>query len=334
MTLSDLAEYAVDVKRMFRINRKMVDKGNFGEVYEGWRKSDDKHVAIKKLIQTELDVEEQKSLIRELQILSNLKHPNCLDLVGFSVDKRVTIITPFMPNGSLENALKGCFEGDPGFENFTPTKRMCSIYAICSVMSYIHSLNIIHRDFKPENVFLNEDYEIVIADFGLSRIVQENVNLTTGTIGSPLYMAPEIYSGVYTNSVDVYSFGVTLFNYFVYPITDHVILDDGKGKIKGKVNFLKRVREGARFKQDDDFPDNYFQIYQHCVDKNPSARPSFKELAELFENNDDLLLDEVDRDEYHAYIEKCKKRLIDIEEAKKKPPQPEPSLPSTPVLYI
>ena len=99
MTLSDLAEYAVDVKRMFRINRKMVDKGNFGEVYEGWRKSDDKHVAIKKLIQTELDVEEQKSLIRELQILSNLKHPNCLDLVGFSVDKRVTIITPFMPNG-------------------------------------------------------------------------------------------------------------------------------------------------------------------------------------------------------------------------------------------
>ena len=54
----------------------------------------------------------------------------------------------------------------------------------------------------------------------------------------------------------------------------------------------------------------------------------------MFENNDDLLLDEVDRDEYHAYIEKCKKRLIDIEEAKKKPPQPEPSLPSTPLLYI
>lgn len=305
MTIADLAEYAVDVNKDFKINEKMIGHGNFGDVYEGWRKKDNLHVAVKKLQDTSLDVDEQIGLIRELQILSNLKHPNCLSLVGFYVGKEISIITPFMPNGSLEEALNKFHKGN--FDDFTPTRRMCSLYQICSVMAYLHSLDIIHRDFKPENIFLNENFDIVIADFGLSRIVQENVKLTKGNLGSPFYMAPEIYSSpTYTNAVDVFSFGVTIFNYFVPNILARIRLDDGKGRIRGKNDYLKRIRNGSRLMKEDELPDKYFKVYKACVDGNPQARPTFDELAETFENDEDLLIEGVDKDEYHRCIEKCK----------------------------
>ncbi|KAK8891394.1 hypothetical protein M9Y10_028602 [Tritrichomonas musculus] len=313
-----LADFIVNVEKDYTINRKPLGEGNFGIVYEGTRKRDGTKVAVKKLKDANLDLNNQKSLVRELSILSSLHHPNCLSLIGFALEPEIIIITPFMPNGSLEDALVAKFDGKPGFEKFTATKRMCSFYGLCSVMSYIHSKNIIHRDFKPENIFLNKDYEVCIADFGLSRAVCENVYLTRGTLGSPVYMAPDIYGDdeVYTNAVDVYSFGVTLYHYFVKNLIN---LDDGKGKIKSKTNLLSRIMKGARLIKDPNIPENYFNIYKRCVEHNPSLRPSFDELAEMFEKEEDLILEGVNKDEYYEYIDRCKKTIEDLNSNKNVP---------------
>lgn len=329
-----LSEFSVNVNTEFRVKKNKIAGGNFGDVFEGWRIKDNKHVAIKILKEKDLDQDAQIDLIREIQLLASFKHPGCLNLIGFSIGKDIIIITPFMPNGSLEKALKDCYEKNPGYEAFSPTKRMCSIYGICSIMSYIHSLNIIHRDFKPENVFLDENYEVVIADFGLSRIVQENIYLTKGTLGSPIYMAPEIYTKdvLYTNSIDVFSFGVTLYHYFVQNMG---VLDDGQGRVRSPMNYLNRIKEGARLIQYDEIPDKYYEIYQRCTDKSPESRPTFQDLAELFEIDKELLLDGVKEDEYYDYINRCKDILSHINENDNSEPEnsPPPIAPNPDFYY-
>eukprot|EP01097_Dermamoeba_algensis_P003207 TRINITY_DN2285_c0_g1_i3.p1 TRINITY_DN2285_c0_g1~~TRINITY_DN2285_c0_g1_i3.p1 ORF type:complete len:147 (+),score=28.89 TRINITY_DN2285_c0_g1_i3:125-565(+) len=83
-------------------------------------------------------------------------------------------------------------------------------------MNYLHSLSpkIIHRDLKSLNLLLDSNGMIKVADFGLARVRIDSGNMTT-KVGTPLYMAPELIRGEqYTESVDVYSFGIILWEMF------------------------------------------------------------------------------------------------------------------------
>lgn len=281
----------------------VIGRGNFGIVKEAFRRSDNLHVAIKYQEITS-DVRGQQLLLRELSVLSTVLHPNCLQLIAFTLSSQAIIVTPFMSHGTLEDALKAQYTKNPKYNAFTPTKKMFSLYAICSAMSYLHSLSILHRDFKPANIFLNDDFEIVIADFGLSRKVQDNVDITMGFVGSPIFMASELFSDEYesvTNAMDVYSFGVTLLLYFSKEITQ---LDDKPLPITK--NFFLRVSKGARPRPPDSMPNEYLELYRQCVDSDPNARPSFQELADMFEKDPKYLLPGVNQEEYFSLVQKLK----------------------------
>ena len=305
-----LSNFAINIDSQFEINPKELARGSFGYVNEAWRKSDRKHVAIKTMIDTKIDFEASKCLLRELRLLASISHPKCLQLVAFTLSPTPKIVTPFMGNGSLQDVLDKIYAKTPD-PKFTPTKMMCSIYGICSTMQYLHDNSIMHRDFKPLNVFLDDNYDICIADFGLSRKVAENIQLTQSNIGSPLWIAPEIWNGKYesyTNTVDVFSFGVTYLQYFAKANT----LDDKKGRIKSSQNLMMRIDNGARFVKPDNMTDDQYQIYITCTDEDPNKRPSFKELCDVFEKNESIWFEGVNKDEYMKYIEECKQINEDL----------------------
>lgn len=313
-----LSDFTADIESQYNINPKELARGSYGVVNEAHRKKDNLHVAIKTLSES-VDLVASKYLLRELQLLATVNHPKCLRLISFTLSPVPKIVTPFMGNGTLNDVITKLNAGKPD-PKFPPTKMMCAIYGICSAMQFLHDKSIIHRDFKPLNVFLDDNYDICIADFGLSRRAAENVNMTMGNVGSPLYMAPEIFTDEYesyTNKVDVFAFGVTYLQFF----TKLENLNDKKPKFKSSSNLLMRISRGARFVQPETANDEQYKVYVQCTLPNPNERPSFEELCEYFEKTKEVWFDGVDEDEYYNYIADCKKIIEQERELQKEAEQ-------------
>ena len=83
---------------------------------------------------------------------------------------------------------------------------------LCIGVKYLHSHNIIHRDLKPANVLIDSDFNLKIADFGISKITTEQNELAKTQIGSPIYMSPEtVKNKWYDNKVDIWALGCILY---------------------------------------------------------------------------------------------------------------------------
>lgn len=245
-----------------------------------------------------------QSVMREIELLATIKHPKCIKLVGFNLYPNPVIITKYIPNGTLYNALQRKNKKAPGYEVFTPTKMMCAIYGICSAMDYLHSRGIMHRGLTPMDILLDENYDVRIGGFGLSR--KATKRRMTVKVGAPLYMAPELIEGkysTYTNTVDVFSFGVMYLQFF----KELSSLDDNNGKIDSADNLMDRVTQGTRFARPEGITDPQWRIYTRCTDENPFFRPTFHQLTELFEFDEAYWFADVNKEEYLSYIKKCKK---------------------------
>jgi serine/threonine protein kinase len=201
---------------------RQLGQGACGEVFlmEDLKTGD--RVAVKKL-HSVTQPKDQKSFIREIVVPLQLNLPGIVKLIGFSFPepdtattqgKRGVIITEVMPNGTLEAMIKAKHEGRPT-PQFGATEFSKAIFGIASTMARVHKQSAIHRDLKPANVFLDDRWEVKIADFGLAKVVAAGVKMTM-QIGSPLFMAPELFEDddSYTFSVDVFAFGMIVFSIF------------------------------------------------------------------------------------------------------------------------
>lgn len=85
------------------------------------------------------------------------------------------------------------------------------IFQLILVVEYIHSCNIIHRDIKPQNIFVDKDMNLKIGDFGVSKILDGTENCKT-TAGTPLYFSPELIKGDhYSKKTDIWSLGCVIY---------------------------------------------------------------------------------------------------------------------------
>lgn len=146
-------------------------------------------------------------LRRELEIMSQLDHPNLVKLFEIYEDEQyVHLVMEYCSGGDVAERIidKGNFsEKEAGF---IMEKLLCAL-------DYLHSHNISHRDLKAENFLyenFSEDSEVKIADFGMSVKFGANMRMKS-LAGTPYYLAPEVLKGSYTKMCDVWSLGVFLY---------------------------------------------------------------------------------------------------------------------------
>lgn len=307
-----LSRFICDISKIYTINPKAFAFGISGSVHDGERNSDHLPVAVKIFIEPHIyhDHNSRKHFIREVNLLASINHPFCLKLVNFSFEPPI-IVTPRMFDGTLDDFLS-----DKNKKCFNPTQKMCAIYAICSTMAALHFFGIIHRDFKAENIFMHKNgniYDICIADFGSARKIDKNIDLTKSPNGTPKHQAPESFSGEkYTNSVDVYSFGVLFYQCFSY----NIVFANGSSP-KTPYAFMDLINKGERFARPPNISDEQWSIYLDCTNQNDNDRPSFHELMVQFEKNESIWIEGVDKIEFLQYVERCKKIYQDYIEQHK-----------------
>ncbi|KAK5663919.1 hypothetical protein OQA88_130 [Cercophora sp. LCS_1] len=198
---------------MFEIGRPL-GKGKFGRVYLARERSSNFICALKVLYKSELQHGSgvEKQVRREIEIQSNLRHPNILKLYGhFHDSKRIFLILEFAGKGELYKHLRK--------ENRFPEWKAAQYIAqMASALRYLHRKHVIHRDIKPENILMGIHGEIKISDFGWSVHAPNNRRATLcGTLD---YLPPEmIRSGSkdnwYNEKVDLWSLGVLTYEFLV-----------------------------------------------------------------------------------------------------------------------
>ncbi|XP_042501372.1 uncharacterized protein LOC122079177 [Macadamia integrifolia] len=191
----------------FNSNQELGD-GGFGTVYYG-KLQDGREVAVKRLYETNCKRVEQ--FVNEIGILARLRHKNLVTLYGCTSrhSRELLLVYEFINNGTVADHL----HGDRAESGSLPwPTRMSIAIETAQALSYLHAADIIHRDVKTNNILLCKNFQVKVADFGLSRLFPTDVtHVSTAPQGTPGYVDPE-YHQCYrlTEKSDVYSFGVVL----------------------------------------------------------------------------------------------------------------------------
>ena len=208
---------------MFEIG-KPLGKGKFGRVYLARERSSGFVCALKVLHKSELQQGKvEKQVRREIEIQSNLAHPNILRLYGhFHDTKRIFLILEFAGQGELYKHLRKA-------QRFPEPQAAQYIAQMASALKFLHKKHVIHRDIKPENILVGLHGEIKISDFGWSVHAPNNRrNTMCGTLD---YLPPEMIKGGregnwYSEKVDLWSLGVLTYEFLVgeAPFEDTMVM--------------------------------------------------------------------------------------------------------------
>ena len=200
---------------MFEIG-KPLGKGKFGRVYLARDRTHGFICALKVLHKNELrDGRVEKQVRREIEIQSNLRHPNILKLYShFHDSKRIFLVLEFAGQGELFRHLQKA-------RRFPEWKAARYIAQMANALRYLHRKHVIHRDIKPENILVGIHGEIKLSDFGWS--VHAPGNRRTTFCGTLDYLPPEmIKSNIadvsdksYDEKVDVWALGVLMYEFLV-----------------------------------------------------------------------------------------------------------------------
>ena len=197
---------------MFEIGRPL-GKGKFGRVYLARERTNGFICGLKVLHKHELQAGRvEKQVRREIEIQSNLRHPNILQMYGhFHDSKRVFLIIEFAAKGELYKHLRR-------EHRFPEWKASQYIAQMASALRYLHRKHVIHRDIKPENILVGIHGEIKLSDFGWSVHAPNSRRQTMcGTLD---YLPPEMIKpgsadNTYNEKVDLWSLGVLTYEFLV-----------------------------------------------------------------------------------------------------------------------
>ncbi|KAG9478187.1 hypothetical protein GDO78_013279 [Eleutherodactylus coqui] len=234
---------------------KTLGEGEFGSVMEGQLNQDDYilKVAVKTMKIAICTRTEMEDFLSEAVCMKEFDHPNVMRLIGVCLQNTENegypspvVILPFMKHGDLHSFLLYSRLGDAPL--YLPTQMLVKFMTdIASGMEYLSSKNFIHRDLAARNCMLNENMNVCVADFGLSKKIYNGDYYRQGRIAKmPVkWIAIEsLADRVYTTKSDVWSFGVSMWE----------IATRGQTPYPGVENseIYDYLRQGNRLKQPPD----------------------------------------------------------------------------------
>ena len=273
--------------------KENIGVGGYAVVHLAKMKSTGQLVAVKELKAVQLGVKSVLYMKREIDALIRLNHPNVVHLIGVTVTPPFSFVTNYVPNGCLIDLLHGK-ESSP---RATPLFRSKVALDTARAMEYVHKLGLVHRDFKPPNILLDENDRSVVCDFGLARIAGRRMSAELGTMQ---WCAPELLTaGVpYNQNIDVYAYGITLWE---------LMTSESPYKGYRQIQFCNLVlKYGERPPIPDGQPPELVKLIKRCWHQDKTQRPTFKEIRELLETGNYCFMG-TDPNEFKEFVESTKK---------------------------
>lgn len=263
-----------------------VGRGGFGTVYKGTIRNGPE-VAVKVL-----SAESRQGIrefLTEIDVISNVKHPNLVELVGCCVEGNNRILVyEYLQNSSLDRALLG-YNSEPA--DFTWTIRSTICIGVARGLAYLHeelASPIVHRDIKASNILLDKNYIPKIGDFGLAKLFPDNVtHISTRVAGTTGYLAPEYaWHGQLTKKADIYSFGVLVLEIVSGTSSSRSILNEDKILLQKtwelyEAKRLKELVDPALGDYPEEEVIRFIKVALFCIQAAAARRPSMPQVVTM-----------------------------------------------------
>ncbi|KAG5894182.1 hypothetical protein JTB14_037752 [Gonioctena quinquepunctata] len=276
--------------RFFKYEEE-IGRGSFKTVYRGLDTQTGVAVAWCELQEKKLNKAERQRFREEAEMLKKLQHPNIVRFYNYwespgTKKKNIVLVTELMLSGTLKTYLRR-------FKKINPKVLKSWCRQILKGLAFLHSRSpsIIHRDLKCDNIFITGTTgSVKIGDLGLATL--KNRSFAKSVIGTPEFMAPEMYEEHYDESVDVYAFGMCMLEMATseYPYSE----------CTGPAQIYKKVISGvkpASFEkvQNPEVKD----VIENCIRPRKEDRPKVKDLLNhaFFEEDVGLKVEVVSQDE-------------------------------------
>ncbi|CAN8276147.1 unnamed protein product [Cochlearia groenlandica] len=276
-------------------NKNILGRGGFGKVYKG-RLADSTLVAVKRLKEERTQGGELQ-FQTEVEMISMAVHRNLLRLRGFCMTPTERLLVyPYMANGSVASCLRERPESQPPLDW---PKRQRIALGSARGLAYLHDHcdpKIIHRDVKAANILLDEDFEAVVGDFGLAKLMDyKDTHVTTAVRGTIGHIAPEYLStGKSSEKTDVFGYGVMLLELITgqraFDLArlanddDVMLLDWVKGLLKEK-KLEALVDVDLQGNYIDEEVEQLIQVALLCTQSSPTERPKMSEVVRMLEGD-------------------------------------------------
>jgi Tol biopolymer transport system component len=241
--------------------REVIGRGAYGTVYRAWDPRLDREVALK-LISESIGRGYADAVIHEARLLAKINHPNVVTIYGAArAEGMVGLWMELIEGQTLEQILQ-----ERG--RFSAREATLVGLDVCEALAAVHGAGLLHRDVKAHNVMRDRNGRIVLMDFGAGR--EQGLPGETAIAdlaGTPLYMAPELFSGGEASPrSDVYGVGVLLYRLVTgkVPITARSLEEVRRVHASGEVRRLRDERS--------DLPGPFVQIVEKALSPDPKKR--------------------------------------------------------------
>ncbi|GMH23721.1 hypothetical protein Nepgr_025564 [Nepenthes gracilis] len=276
-------------------HKNILGRGGFGKVYKG-RLADGSLVAVKRLKEEHTKGGELQ-FQTEVEMISMAVHRNLLRLRGFCMTPTERLLVyPYMANGSVASCLRERLDSQPPL-GWEIRKRIA--LGVARGLAYLHDHcdpKIIHRDVKAANILLDDEFEAVVGDFGLAKLMDyKDTHVTTAVRGTIGHIAPEYLStGRSSDKADVFSYGVMLLELITgqraFDIArlandiDVMLLDWVEALLKDKKleTLVDSHLQGDYVEEE---VEQLIQVALLCTLCSPSKRPKMSEVVRMLEGD-------------------------------------------------
>ncbi|KAE8748455.1 Focal adhesion kinase 1 variant 1 [Frankliniella occidentalis] len=310
-------DYSTPATRDYELVRNQVElgeiigEGQFGDVHKGsFRSNKDGHivpVAIK-TCKPDADLATAEKFLEEAYIMQQFHHPHIIRLVGVCSDSPIWIVMELARLGELRAYLQ------QNSARLDLATLLLYSFQLSTALSYLESKKFVHRDIAARNVLVSSHHCVKLADFGLSRWVEDQSYYKASKGKLPIkWMAPEsINFRRFTTASDVWMFGVCMWE----------ILMLGVKPFQGVKNndVIGKIENGERLALPARCPPRLYSLMSSCWSYEPSKRPSFKDIKEVL---NEILLEE--RSQQQETMRRENRRVQAMSWGSDDPPPPKPS---------